>query len=414
MKKLITGILSIGMIFLFCSDKVYAGKRNRGGNLPKTATPPTARPVQQPVQQHSLDDLFAQLPPVSVNVAPPFTQLSLRHEVQASNDIKPFEGPVFEDLNGDLVNLKLEDPKFQNTGKLEEPISLSDEFFDSQATQPSSNQLIKQFSVSFNNADELIYFTRCNQYKFCDFIGSLYARMNEPAIVSMVRDYGFGLGHVPLLLIWSGHLFNRLMSSSRYIFTTQDLKDVLMLMLVVDLRAQVDATCLVNTKKKSTSWSVPQVDSSVVELAKQIAPNTAEYLKGKLAALWRAKILEMYNQKKLPSYAKILDSVASIAIQWNEEQLQSPIWVSCVKKASLMGFNNLLAGWDGDKFGNWWNADPALVTAYEGCNYVGIRSDAITNVLTKLKKHTSWEEYFGPLISFKKIENAEYDSDGGF
>lgn len=295
-------------------------------------------------------------------------------------------------------------------------IKIEEELIDASDDYVVQDQVNKSFEVSFKDNQEKEVFTHCDSYRFCEFMTHALKRMSEPETVSMVRHYGFGLGHVPLLLVWSSHLFDRLQKSSTYCMETQDLKDILMLILIIDLRAQVDAACIEHMKKSSPSRSAlaVQTDSKVIEQATASTPFTADYLKSKLVMLWFNQIQEMYRKKKLPCYSTILQKVKDIAAGWQDDQLQSPIWVCCVKHASFMTLQNIFAAWPSDRFGNWWNPESSLIIACQGCDYSEIRKPKTDEVLADFEKHASWTEYFGDKCFLTGVDDAEYDSDGGF
>ncbi|MBS1987809.1 hypothetical protein JST56_02340 [Candidatus Dependentiae bacterium] len=326
-----------------------------------------------------------------------------QQEVLANNDSLPHEEHI------ESVSL---DQSFET--KVE--AVLEEELVDILSDHAEETQQAQSFRVTFRDNQEKEVFTHCDSYRFCEFMSHALKRMSEPETVSMVRHYGFGLGHVPLLLVWSSHLFDRLQKSDIYCMETQDLKDILMLMLIVDLRAQVDAACIEHMKKSSPSRNAlaVQTDSKVIEQATSCTPCTAGYLKRKLVTLWLGKIQEMYRKKKLPCFSTILQKVKHIASEWQDDQLQSPIWVCCVMHKSYMTFNNLLAGWPAERFGNWWNPESSLIIACQACDYSEIRKPKTDEVLTEFEKYASWPEYFGDIHKLEKVDDAEYDSDGGF
>ena len=384
-------------------------------------------PLSGDNQNSEKDPIVTMLEGVSNQLGNSFFLAPEHHEVQdqdamikssASQDLQnDFEQNEIIGDNQDREAGELKNNTPENTDlEVKKEIEIEEEKVDVSDTQASQAQVSKLFSVVFKNNQEKDVFAQCNNYNFCEFMLNALRRMTEPETVSMVRHYGFGLGHVPLLLVWSSHLFDRLEQSRTYCMETQDLKDILILMLIIDLRAQVDAACIEHMKKNSHSSSLLalQTDNKIIESSTASAPFTAGYLKDKLAKLWSSKIQDMYSKKKLPRYTTILQTVKRIANEWQDEQLQSPIWVCYVKHQSYMLFNNFLGGWPADRFGNWWNPDQSLIIACQGCDYSDIRKPTAEKVLAELEKYTSWSEYFGDIYKLVKVDNAEYDSDGGF
>jgi hypothetical protein len=276
------------------------------------------------------------------------------------------------------------------------------------------------FSVEFVGDLERENFVTCSQYKFCEFMRNALDHMKDPQTISMVRRYGFGLGHVPLLLVWSSHLYDRLTLSKYYSLETRDLEDILVLMLIVDIRAQADAECIRVMKKhrQSAGALAVKTDGKIEEQSKS-APEAAAYLKRKLADLWMPKIAEMHRKKKLPRYSSILARVRELVPLWKDQIIQTPVWVCCVQHAAWMGLSNWWVKWPSDRLGNWWNPEPELIgacSAYEDSHgYHDIRSSKTREVFEQLEKKQLWADYFGAeFYPLKRAQDVEYDSDGGF
>jgi len=261
----------------------------------------------------------------------------------------------------------------------------------------------------FENDQQQKTIVSCDGYKFVEFIQNAMGSMQEPSMVTTVRECGFYSAHVPYLLLWSCQLFDRF-STRAYCQETQDLEDILKLILVVDMRAQVDAYCIKNMRI-AQSFSV---DSQFIQEHTQHAHLAASYLKLKLAKLWGTTLQEAYAQKTMPSYKAILGKVKALSQQWDNAKLMPPVWVCCVRTQSGMLLSNWAAGWPGDKFGNWWNPDPKLV---EHClnygDYADDRALKTKQVIAALEAHQSWAQYFGNTLDLGH-GGEEYDSDGGF
>lgn len=267
---------------------------------------------------------------------------------------------------------------------------------------------MQEAGFKFKNDQQKESILSCDGYQFVAFIQNAEKNMKCPEMATTARECGFLCSHVPFLFIWSSQLFDRF-ASGNYSQETQDLKDILKLMLIIDIRAQVDAFGI--NKMKSTFGC--SVDSAFIQEKTQYADQAATYLKRKLTQLWGDKIKEIYKKKIMPSYEVMLGEVKDLSKNWNEENLMNPVWVCCVKQQSGMFLNNWAAGWSGDRFGNWWNPEAKLVEHCKKYDYTSDRSTKTEEVLSALARHASWQEYFGNMLDLGN-DGEEYDSDGGF
>lgn len=270
----------------------------------------------------------------------------------------------------------------------------------------SMQERMQEEGSLFVNEEQKESVMSCDGYKFVEFIKNAQNGMLDPEVISMVRACGYRYAHVPYLLVWSSHLYDRLTSSTVYCSETQDLQDILKLILIIDIRAQVDAACInamVSTFKQS-------VDSKFIAEKTQHASAAAAYLKSKLIELWSATLQN--EQIAMPAYKIVLDQIKRLSTGWQEENLMSPVWVCCVKKQSGMRLNNWAAGWSGEKFGNWWDPEEKLLNYCGRCKYSELRETKTAEVFSALQVHGNWCDYFGDLIKLNDL--IEYDSDGGF
>ena len=264
----------------------------------------------------------------------------------------------------------------------------------------------------------------CGEHNYLDFMKKNLELMKNPKDSTMIKHYGFGMGHVPLLLVWSGHLYDKMTKNNIYCMTTEDIKDILTLILIVDLRAQVDAVCIekVGEELENSDRTYSTISHEEFKKQSETAPKAASYLKEKLAQLWGATILDRFRKHKLPKYPTVLKRVKNILNHWKEKQLPSPVWVCCPQHASYMLVANsvLWSNWRSDYFGNWWNPGADVIAA---CNnfekskdycYKETRNEKTEETFKHFKKIKSWEDYFGDFLSIKQSDGSEYDSDGGF
>lgn len=278
---------------------------------------------------------------------------------------------------------------------------------------------LPEFKVSFKSKQERINILGCSDFHFCDFMKKAAELMSSPEEVSLIRQYGFGMGHVPLLLVWSSHLYDRLTKSKSYCITTKDIIDILSLILIIDLKAQVDSARIDLMKQNLKAGGSFAVDvyGKIFEQSKS-ATDASKYLKSKLFKLWEPTFVDLYQNKKLPKYTMILDRVKNISKSWNNSDNPFPIWVCCVRTARAMTVANWWGAWPSDRFGNWWDPQKELI---ETCNFMvkdqdydEIAREKTQSIFNEFDRNKSWLGYFGDLCSFEDIQGEEYQSDDGF
>lgn len=283
--------------------------------------------------------------------------------------------------------------------------------------QQFAGAVAAQPPYTFTNVNQQESILTCDGFQFVGHMQGLAASIQRyPEVVTRAFEVGFACSHVPYLLVYNGHLYDKFMQID-YCCTTADFRDLLKIIVITEIRALVDAWCIDQFKKSLTH----SIHNEFIQQNTSHAKNAASYLKNKLVTLWKPFIVEAYQQSSLPTYKTVLEEVEKLSKGWLEAYLMHPLWVCCVKQQSGMWFNNLVASWSGEKYGNWWNPDQGFVKMCLESSF-NSRNEKTTEILERLKQCDSWDTYFAPcvdankkrIIDFSRISGKEYDSDGEF